>query len=196
MKGIMPFWLPLLILTVALGSIVSADDAASTTAVPPSQDAVAEETVPPPESQAIGTETEASQMPSLTESVLPSLTRIGLSLCVIVAIIYLTIFLLKKLSGNRIGGKKGTAIQVVETTYLAPKKSVCLLKLADRAVLVGITDNNINLLTELEWDSLPQETAENDVQDIRGHGNEAENAEITPYGGPLCVLYHDYSSEY
>jgi flagellar biosynthetic protein FliO len=100
-------------------------------------------------------------IPSLTESVLPSLTRIALTLCVVVAIIYLTVFLLKKLSGNRAGGTgRGKTVQVIEQTYLAPKKSVCLLKLADRAVLVGITDTSINLLTEFDWETLPSDIVE------------------------------------
>ncbi len=97
-------------------------------------------------------------IPSLTESVLPSLTRIALTLCVVVAIIYLTVFLLKKLSGSRAGGTgRNKTVQVIEQTYLAPKKSVCLLKLADRAVLVGITDTSINLLTEFDWETLPSD---------------------------------------
>ncbi len=100
-------------------------------------------------------------IPALTESVVPSLTRIALTLCVVVAIIYLTVFLLKKLSGSRAGGTgRGKTVQVIEQTYLAPKKSVCLLKLADRAVLVGITDTSINLLTEFDWDSLPGDIIE------------------------------------
>lgn len=99
-------------------------------------------------------------MPSLTESIVPSLVRIALSLGVIVAIIYVTVLVLRKLSGNRFGGRRGTAVQIVEQTYIAPKKSICLLRLADRAVLVGVTDTSINLLTEMEWDALPQETAE------------------------------------
>ena len=96
-------------------------------------------------------------MPSLTESVLPSLGRIAVSLVVIIIFIYAVVFLLRKLSGNRLGGtRKGKTIQVIEQAYLAPKKSVCLLKMADRAVLIGITDSTINMLTECEWDAIPQ----------------------------------------
>jgi flagellar biosynthetic protein FliO len=95
----------------------------------------------------------ASPTTGLTESVLPSITRLGLSLLAIVVIIYATVFLMKKLSGNKIG--RGRTIQIIEQTYLAPKKSVCLLKLADRVVLVGITENNINMLTELDCESMP-----------------------------------------
>jgi len=114
---------------------------------------------PPP---AAGTDTTAASQhftPSLTGTVLPSLTRIAVSLGVIVFIIYLTVFVLKKMSGGRIGGKKGTTIQIIEQTYLAPKKSVCLLKLADRAVLLGITEGGITLLTEMDWETLPPDVA-------------------------------------
>ncbi|MFH1701052.1 MAG: flagellar biosynthetic protein FliO [Candidatus Zixiibacteriota bacterium] len=97
-------------------------------------------------------------VPSVTGEILPSLSRIGIALAVIVAIIYLTVFLLKKISGKGLGrAARGKTVQIVEHTYLAPKKSVCLLKMADRAVLVGITEANINLLTECEWDELPEE---------------------------------------
>lgn len=92
---------------------------------------------------------------SLIQDSVPSLARIVVALLVIVVIIYATVFLLRRLSGNRASGGRGKTIQVIEQTYLAPKKSVCLLKLADRAVLIGITDASINMLTELEWDSLP-----------------------------------------
>ncbi len=93
---------------------------------------------------------------SVTESVLPSLMRIFITLILVVAFIYGTVFILKKLAGNRVAGS-GKTIQVIEHTYLAPKKSVCLLKMADRAVLVGITDTTINTLTEMDWESLPAE---------------------------------------
>lgn len=97
----------------------------------------------------------AAATPGLGDSVLPSLTRLGLSLLAIVAIIYATVFLMRKLSGNKIG--RGRTIQIVEQTFIAPKKSVCLLKLGDRVVLVGITDSNINMLTELDCDTMPPE---------------------------------------
>ncbi|MEE9442135.1 MAG: flagellar biosynthetic protein FliO [candidate division Zixibacteria bacterium] len=112
------------------------------------------------------------EVPSITSEVLPSLSRIGIALAVIVAIIYLTVFLLRKLSGNGLGrAARGKTVQVVEHTYLAPKKSVCLLKMADRAILVGITEANINLLTECEWDELPEENRQMITKSSKGFQN-------------------------
>ena len=100
-----------------------------------------------------------SAAPSVTEMVMPSIGRIVLSLGIIILVIYATVFLLRKLSGGKVSGGRGKTIQVIEQTYLAPKKSVCLVKMADRAVLIGVTDTTISLLTELDWDALPHETA-------------------------------------
>jgi flagellar biosynthetic protein FliO len=127
---------------------------------------------------------EEDAVPSLTESVVPSLTRIALTLCVVVAIIYLTVFLLKKLSGSRAGGTgRGRMVQVIEQTYLAPKKSVCLLKLADRAVLVGITDTGINLLTEFDWESLPSDILERAGRTQAGFPGMLQEAAGKLFGG-------------
>lgn len=104
----------------------------------------------------VATMEETAEVPTVTDMLLPSLTRIALSLMVIVVIIYGVVYMLRKLSGNRLGGRrKNKTIQMVEQTYLAPKKSVCLIKMADRAVLVGVTDTHISMLTEMEWDALP-----------------------------------------
>ncbi len=116
---------------------------------------------PPPATASQNTTETDATVPSVTEEILPTLSRIGVSLLVIVVIIYATVFLLKKLSGNKIGGAgKNKTVTVIEQTYIAPKKSVCLLKIADRAVLVGITDTNINMLTECEWEDLPENQRE------------------------------------
>lgn len=139
------FWLLLLFLTLVIGAAGSADEG------------LTQPTSPSTAERNSVMDDDAEEIPSLTESVLPSLTRIAVSLIVIVAIIYLTVFMLRKLSGSRFGGGKGKTIEIVEQTYLAPKKSVCLLKLADRAVLVGITEQNINMLTEFNWDDLPKQ---------------------------------------
>ncbi len=99
----------------------------------------------------------SNQLPGFSEMVLPSMTRIGFSLLLIVGFIYVVVFLMRKFTGSKLGtAGKGKAIQVIEQTYLAPKKSICLIKLGERAVLVGITEANVNMLTEFNWDELPE----------------------------------------
>jgi len=162
----------LIMLTLPIGRAVTAQSSPTDQAV-----------LPPAAESAWIDSGQGEAMPSLTESVLPSLSRIAISLCIIVAIIYATVFVLRKLSGNRFGGKRGSSIQIIEQTYLAPKKSVCLLKLADRAVLVGITDQNINLLTELEWEAMPQEAIERSVKQQSGFQGFLNDAAGRLWGG-------------
>ena len=100
---------------------------------------------------------EGEEFTSVSGMLAPSLLRIAGSLVVIIVFIYGAVFLLRKLSGNRVGGAgRDKTVRLIEQTYLAPKKSVCLIKMADRAVLVGVTEAQISMLTEMEWDSLPQ----------------------------------------
>lgn len=114
------------------------------------------ETQPPATTSQTASDSTAT-VPSVSQEILPTLSRIGISLLVIIVVIYGSVFLLKKLSGQRLGGgARGKTVKIIEQTYIAPKKSVCLLKMADRAILIGITDTNINLLTECNWDELPE----------------------------------------
>jgi flagellar biogenesis protein FliO len=43
-------------------------------------------------------------------------------------------------------------MEVLATTCVAPKKTVSLIRVADKAVLVGMTDSQMSLLTELDRD--------------------------------------------
>jgi|GEM_PF-3137859 len=107
--------------------------------------------------QTFNAETSQVSVPSVTGTVLPSLSRVIISLLVIVTLIYLSVFLMRRLSGGRIHSGREKTVQVLEQTYIAPKKSVCLLKLADRLVLIGVSDAGISLLTEIDYGSLPSE---------------------------------------
>lgn len=52
---------------------------------------------------------------------------------------------LKGLSGIR----AGSPIEVIATHYLGPKKSIAVVKIAGRQLVIGITDDSINLITQL-----------------------------------------------
>lgn len=84
-------------------------------------------------------------------TVMPSLYRIGGALALVIACIYAGIFLLKKVTGQRYSpGHKGSLMEVVETLYIAPKKTVSLIRVVDRTVLIGITEEHISVLSELD----------------------------------------------
>lgn len=76
--------------------------------------------------------------------------KVILILAFVIAIILLSVKLLKKLSPqlNRTGD--GNAIKIISSTWLGPKKSLYLIKIASKYLLIGVTENNINLLREID----------------------------------------------
>ncbi len=87
--------------------------------------------------------------------IMPFIKLIG-ALLLVVAGIYGFIYLLKRMMGGKFSGnRKDNFIEVLETSYIAQKKSISLVRFADRAVLVGVGDAGINVLAELN----PDETA-------------------------------------
>ena len=90
-------------------------------------------------------------------SAAPSLIKLVSALVIVVVCIYVGVYLLRKLMGKKYSGnRRNTVLEVLETTYVAPKKSVSLLRVADKAVLVGTSENQISVLTELD----PEQTRE------------------------------------
>ena len=82
---------------------------------------------------------------------MPSIVKMISALMVVLVCIYVALYLLKRLAGRRAGANGGNgALEVLETSYVAPKKTVSLVRVADKAVLIGVTDNGISMLTELD----------------------------------------------
>lgn len=89
-------------------------------------------------------------------SAAPSLFKLISALALVIACIYAGVFLLRRLMGKRYSGnRQNSLLEVLETTYLGPKKTVSLVRVADRAVLIGSSENQISPLAELS----PEETA-------------------------------------
>ncbi|MDD3733215.1 MAG: flagellar biosynthetic protein FliO [candidate division Zixibacteria bacterium] len=83
-------------------------------------------------------------------SVALSTVKMVSALAVVLVCIYLGIYLLKRMMGRRYAAGGGNGIlQVLETAYVGPKKTVSLIRVAERSVLIGVTDNQISMLTEL-----------------------------------------------
>jgi len=94
--------------------------------------------------------------------VLPSIIKMISALVVVLFALYGSVYLLKKGMGRKLSGSKTScALEVLESTFVAPRKTVSLVRVADRAVLIGITEQQISVLTEL---SVEQTAALQSVQ--------------------------------
>ncbi len=93
-----------------------------------------------------------SGVPTAQETgVIGAIVKMISALVVVIASVYLGIYLLKRLTQKRPGqNTKSDVLEVLQTTHLGPHKAISLVKVGKRSVLVGVTDSRISTLTELD----------------------------------------------
>ncbi len=74
-------------------------------------------------------------------------------LILIVALLYAALFFIKR-KGFRIkpAASSKHGIEVISTQPIMPKKYVSLIKVKDRILVVGLSENSISLLKEIDYD--------------------------------------------
>jgi flagellar biosynthetic protein FliO len=95
------------------------------------------------------------------------------ALAIVVVAVYGGLWLLKRLMSSRQRHNGGQSIlEVIETTCVGPKKNISLVRVADRTVLIGITDAQISVLTEFDADDTAVVLAKEEVAEPEeGFGN-------------------------
>ena len=81
------------------------------------------------------------------------------ALLLILALIYGFVWMLRFFMNKKsFGNPTSDHIRVLSTTYIAPKKSVALLQVYEKAILIGVSENSMTTLIELneesEWKQL------------------------------------------
>lgn len=91
-----------------------------------------------------------------------SATRIILSLGLVLGLLFGFSFFLKKYI-KRSPHKKNSQIKVLTQHYLGPKKSLAIIRVAGESMLIGVTDQNINLIKPLALldEEIPDNTSNN-----------------------------------
>ena len=73
-----------------------------------------------------------------------------LSLLAVFAIVFLMAYIATKFLGGRFNARiSGHGGRVLENLPLGPNRSVCIVEMADRVFLLGVTDQSITLLSEI-----------------------------------------------
>jgi len=95
--------------------------------------------------------TAASGMQALQlDSVWSMVIRLALTLGLIVAVIVGTVWLLKRVMARRWPGRvRNQPIHVLDRIQLAPKRSLDVVAVGERVLLLGVTETTISFLTEL-----------------------------------------------
>ncbi|MDD5758829.1 MAG: flagellar biosynthetic protein FliO [Desulfobulbaceae bacterium] len=82
-------------------------------------------------------------------SLLAAITKVFGSLLVVVGLILVLLYCIKRAGFGSGRGRVGSAIAVLESRMVAPKKYIAIVEIADKCLAVGITDHGINLLADL-----------------------------------------------
>jgi flagellar protein FliO/FliZ len=86
--------------------------------------------------------------PDMMVAGLKMVTALGVVLAVLFALLYG----MKKFAGRRIGAIKGNRIQLIENQYIGVKKSISLVRVPGKILVLGITPERIQLLDTLSDD--------------------------------------------
>jgi len=84
--------------------------------------------------------------PDVFSSALQMLMALGLVLGGLLGVFYL----LKRYLKRDVGGSGGKLIRVIASQYVGIKKNIALVEVPGSVLVVGITNDNISLLTKIE----------------------------------------------
>jgi flagellar biosynthetic protein FliO len=89
------------------------------------------------------------EVPEIGGDLGPTLLQLLGALLLIVAFIYVSVWLMKRYTNGRINSG-GSVITIVERRHLTPKQALYLLKVGEEHLLVGATENGINKICDVK----------------------------------------------
>lgn len=84
--------------------------------------------------------------PGVYSAVAKMLSALG----VVILLAYGALYALRRMMGKRHGGGSNSSLEVLQTTHVGQHKTISLVRVGQRSVLVGVTDQQISTLTELD----------------------------------------------
>ena len=112
-----------------------------------------------------------------------STARILFSLGLVLALLFgFSVFLKKFVRKNPL--KKNSQIKILTQHYLGPKKSLAIIRVAGESMLIGVTDQNINLIKTLALldEEIPQDTPRDFSKSLQNSMNgSTENDEVEEF---------------
>jgi len=95
-------------------------------------------------------QTEPISVPQISEELWPSMVKMVVAVAAIVILIYVFAILAKRFSlsrSGRFGG--GGSLHILERSYFSPKKFICLARVGEKVLLLGISESSINLVADV-----------------------------------------------
>lgn len=113
---------------------------------------------------------------------LGAIVRTMFSLAVVLGLLYVTLWAIKRFTSGVVGPSSGGNMRVVGRIYLSPKIAVYFLKLADELLVIGVNAGAISLLTSIK-----------DEQQISRIEDDLKSAHARP-SGPAFSRFFDKST--
>ncbi len=89
---------------------------------------------------------------------LSSLVKMISSLLIVLALILLIAYLVRRFLNSRLSRwRSAPMIQLLSTTYLGPKRQISVIEVGQEYLVVGVTPNQISLITRLTQSPVPSE---------------------------------------
>ncbi|MCH8124653.1 flagellar biosynthetic protein FliO [candidate division KSB1 bacterium] len=85
-------------------------------------------------------------VPNFTELIFQSIILLGF----IILLIYFILYLLKRFVYKNPAQHSNNAFEILSITPLIPKKSICVIKMVDRILVLGLTENAISPITQID----------------------------------------------
>ncbi len=89
----------------------------------------------------------------------PEMQRVGLILILGIGVLYVGLGLYRRYAPGRVGGQLGRRVRIADTVALGGKRYLCTVEAMGRTLLIGISGDRIQLLTELGNAGGPVENA-------------------------------------
>lgn len=98
-------------------------------------------------------------VPDMVTTGLKMLAALGMVLALIVFLLYG----LRKVTGQRMGGPGGKRIHVLENHYLGVKKSIALVQVPGKVLVLGLSADRVNLLDTISEGLIDTPPADKEV---------------------------------
>ena len=91
-------------------------------------------------------ESSSTSAPNFWELAFKTLLILGF----IIILVYLILYLLKRFVYRKNFGKPNNTVEMLDFVPLVAKKSICVVKVVDRILVLGISEDNISKLSEID----------------------------------------------
>jgi flagellar biogenesis protein FliO len=117
------------------------------------------------------------EIPHISDNILPSLVKMVVAVGVVIVLIYISVVVLKRISLGRAGrhGARG-ALEILDRSYFSPKSFLCLAKVGDKMIVLGVTESNINMLADVSDQDFKAATSESRTSDTKSFSSYLKQA--------------------